>query len=519
MTPTAKSATLASTAAQGRAELHDGLAARIRPARGRSREARRGDRRTPRWARRAWSHLTLGQRARLLERLHATASANAEEWADIAALSKGLEPGHPLRGEEWLSGPYGVLVALEAYRSSILTPWRRGRARSTACGRMPPPAGACGRTRSRCTRWTACSCRASPARCGSRPGVTAEQARATAGLGQLRPDAGRGRRPRPRCRQRDVHPPAGRAVRAPGVQPGRPAQGQPDAGLPRAGVRAGVRSADRARLPADRAGRRRCRRVPDRPPRHRPRAHHGRGTRRSMRSSGARVQPRTASPSRRAAAAEEAHHGRAGRRLAHHRRAGTLDGRRSALPGRAHRDDAAAEQRAQLPRGSGRDPQLRLAAARGVPRRRCATPTTAPRRARSGTRAATRSSTPRHPLTLPRRVTETAAASSSRSHRAEDATALETTEYFAPVLGVVQLAGNGQEFLDASVAYANDAARRHTRRERPHRPRHPGRARRRVSSVRSRICATATISINSWTAFAFLTPTAHVGRLPGRDAR
>src|SRR3954454_19335680 len=38
----------------------------------------------------------------------------------------------------------------------------------------------------------------------------------------------------------------------------------------------------------------------------------------------------------------------------------------------------------------------------------------------------------------------------------DDATALETTEYFAPVLGVVSLAGNGQEFLDAAVAHANE---------------------------------------------------------------
>ena len=68
---------------------------------------------------RAWSHLTLGQRARLLERLHATTATGAQEWADTAALSKGLEPGHPLRGEEWLSGPYAALVALEAYRRSI----------------------------------------------------------------------------------------------------------------------------------------------------------------------------------------------------------------------------------------------------------------------------------------------------------------------------------------------------------------------------------------------------------------
>src|SRR4029079_2152645 len=31
----------------------------------------------------------------------------------------GLEPGHPLRGEEWLAGPYAVLTALEAYQSTL----------------------------------------------------------------------------------------------------------------------------------------------------------------------------------------------------------------------------------------------------------------------------------------------------------------------------------------------------------------------------------------------------------------
>ncbi len=68
---------------------------------------------------RAWSLLTLGQRRTLLRRLRAAAAAVAEEWADVAATSKGLEPGHPLRGEEWLSGPYAALVALDAYAATL----------------------------------------------------------------------------------------------------------------------------------------------------------------------------------------------------------------------------------------------------------------------------------------------------------------------------------------------------------------------------------------------------------------
>ncbi|MEU1971926.1 aldehyde dehydrogenase family protein [Microbacterium sp. NPDC019599] len=67
-----------------------------------------------------WSHVTLGQRARLLERVRATVVAVAEEWAETAVASKGLTPDHPLRGEEWLGGPYAMLTALDAYRRALL---------------------------------------------------------------------------------------------------------------------------------------------------------------------------------------------------------------------------------------------------------------------------------------------------------------------------------------------------------------------------------------------------------------
>lgn len=70
---------------------------------------------------RTWSHLTLGQRARLMKRLRATVTAAAEDWADASSTSKGLGPGHPLRGEEWLSGPYAALVALDTYAATLST--------------------------------------------------------------------------------------------------------------------------------------------------------------------------------------------------------------------------------------------------------------------------------------------------------------------------------------------------------------------------------------------------------------
>ncbi|GAA1142741.1 aldehyde dehydrogenase family protein [Microbacterium aurantiacum] len=70
---------------------------------------------------RTWRHLTLSQRARLCDRLHDTIAAGAEEWADAASRAKGLDPGHPSRGEEWLSGPYAALVATAAYARTLRT--------------------------------------------------------------------------------------------------------------------------------------------------------------------------------------------------------------------------------------------------------------------------------------------------------------------------------------------------------------------------------------------------------------
>ena len=66
-----------------------------------------------------WAALTLAQRATLLRAVRTSVAAVAEDWATTAAASKGLEGRHPLRGEEWLSGPYSVLGALDAYIETL----------------------------------------------------------------------------------------------------------------------------------------------------------------------------------------------------------------------------------------------------------------------------------------------------------------------------------------------------------------------------------------------------------------
>ena len=68
---------------------------------------------------RTWSALSVGQRATLLRAVRTAVASSAEEWAHTAAASKGLSDSHPLRGEEWLAGPYSVLGALDAYAETL----------------------------------------------------------------------------------------------------------------------------------------------------------------------------------------------------------------------------------------------------------------------------------------------------------------------------------------------------------------------------------------------------------------
>ncbi|MFJ4173043.1 aldehyde dehydrogenase family protein [Microbacterium sp. NPDC089696] len=66
-----------------------------------------------------WAALTLAQRVTLLRAVRTSVAAAAEDWAVTAAASKGLDARHPLRGEEWLSGPYAVLGYLDAATETL----------------------------------------------------------------------------------------------------------------------------------------------------------------------------------------------------------------------------------------------------------------------------------------------------------------------------------------------------------------------------------------------------------------
>lgn len=133
-----------------------------------------------------WTALTLDQRARLLDRLHASISATAAEWADVAARSKSLDPGHPLRGEEWLSGPYGALVLVDALATSMC----RLAAGGSPLDGVRVEAGPGGRLRVQAFPLNAIDGLLLSGFTGEvwlEPGVTAAEARTAAGLAQRHP--------------------------------------------------------------------------------------------------------------------------------------------------------------------------------------------------------------------------------------------------------------------------------------------------------------------------------------------
>jgi acyl-CoA reductase-like NAD-dependent aldehyde dehydrogenase len=135
---------------------------------------------------RTWSHLTAGQRATLLRAVRASVATAVADWADTAADSKGLGARHPLRGEEWLSGPYSVLGALDAYIDTLA---------EIAAGRSPLDRVAIGRApggRSRVgafplTRLDRLLLSGFTGEVWLQPGITPAAARAAAGLAQRTP--------------------------------------------------------------------------------------------------------------------------------------------------------------------------------------------------------------------------------------------------------------------------------------------------------------------------------------------
>ncbi|MFI5717307.1 aldehyde dehydrogenase family protein [Nocardia sp. NPDC051750] len=66
-----------------------------------------------------WSRLPLTGRRALLDRMRALTGQYAQEWVDAAVRIKGLDASSPLVGEEWMSGPYALATSLAAVSGTL----------------------------------------------------------------------------------------------------------------------------------------------------------------------------------------------------------------------------------------------------------------------------------------------------------------------------------------------------------------------------------------------------------------
>ncbi|OYV92811.1 MAG: hypothetical protein B7Z68_09675 [Acidobacteria bacterium 21-70-11] len=66
-----------------------------------------------------WAGLDTGARIALVDELRSGFARVAERWVAMELQAKGITPGTPTEGEEWLSGPYFVLRTLRLLRRSL----------------------------------------------------------------------------------------------------------------------------------------------------------------------------------------------------------------------------------------------------------------------------------------------------------------------------------------------------------------------------------------------------------------
>ncbi|OKH94898.1 aldehyde dehydrogenase family protein [Streptomyces uncialis] len=88
----------------------------------------------------AWAALGLARRRELLERVHTAAGEHAAAWVRAAAAYKRLPDDSPLTGEEWITGPYPVLTGTGALAASIRA-LEAGRSPVDAFTTRPAPGG------------------------------------------------------------------------------------------------------------------------------------------------------------------------------------------------------------------------------------------------------------------------------------------------------------------------------------------------------------------------------------------
>jgi aldehyde dehydrogenase (NAD(P)+) len=66
-----------------------------------------------------WAATGVADRAHLLSLVHAAVAENADGWVAAALVAKSISPDSRLVGEEWTTGPYGVLTSIAALGESL----------------------------------------------------------------------------------------------------------------------------------------------------------------------------------------------------------------------------------------------------------------------------------------------------------------------------------------------------------------------------------------------------------------
>ncbi|MFD9903031.1 aldehyde dehydrogenase family protein [Streptomyces sp. NPDC059063] len=139
----------------------------------------------------AWAACDRAKRREFLKRMHAATAGHAEEWVRAAAAYKRLPEDSPLVGEEWITGPYPVLTSLGTLTASVeALEESRSPVDGYSFGRAPG-----GRVSVRVlphSVWDRLLLNGFSAEVWMPPGVTEEEVRRRAGLALLRPAETRG---------------------------------------------------------------------------------------------------------------------------------------------------------------------------------------------------------------------------------------------------------------------------------------------------------------------------------------
>lgn len=133
-----------------------------------------------------WGGMSLTQRVQLLTQLHRTVAAAAERWVAAGAKVKNLSPLSPYVGEEWISGPYVVLSTLAMLKQSLnaivrgSSPIANAQLRTAPGGRVSVPVLPH-------SAYESVLLNGFSAEVWIKPGVSARTVRSSAGLGARHP--------------------------------------------------------------------------------------------------------------------------------------------------------------------------------------------------------------------------------------------------------------------------------------------------------------------------------------------